>query len=291
MSEKQKIEGVNNKELKAFFAIICVLIILIIFEIFFFEGRTEVAEEMMAVEQELQQKASVTVAAEQKTVYKALNNVISMMNNKEYEKLYDILKDDYKDYYFREYKNFENFIQSYARLEYYPKYNSYYRDGDLYYIIVEFLQPKYTREMLLSRRVNKVDTIVLQELNDGNFKVALNGFVENILHNKSKTVEGVTFTLQNSVRNTETMETTVLISNNSSKSISVSTSNIQPEILGGNSAKLSVTSSVNLEPGNVGLLTIEYYFQYDSGKEFRGVTISDVKFDDGTPIGNIYLSK
>lgn len=291
MNEKQKIEGVDNKELKAFFAIIAVLVLLIIFEVFFFKGRTEVADEEVKVEEQLKEMASVNLSSEQKTVYQAVNEIVSMMNNKNYEGLYNNLKEDYKNYYFSEYENFENFIKSYAQEEYYPKYSSYYRDGDLYYIIVDFLKSKYTRDDLLRLKATKVDTIILEELADGNFKFALNGFVENMAHNKSKTVDGVTFTLQNSVRNTETMKTSVLVSNDSGKTVTVSTSNIQPDILGGSSAKVSVTSSVSVEPGHIGVLTIEYYFQYNSSKEFRGVTITGAKFEDGTVIKDTYISK
>jgi hypothetical protein len=39
MNEKDKIEGVANKELYAFFAILGVVIVLLIFEIFFFTFR------------------------------------------------------------------------------------------------------------------------------------------------------------------------------------------------------------------------------------------------------------
>jgi len=122
-------------------------------------------------------------------------------------------------------------------------------------------------------------------------KFALNGFIQNIPYNKSKTVDEVTFTLQNSIRNIETMQTTVIISNASDKVVNVSTSNIQPNILGGNVAKLSTTSSVNLNPGEIGSLTVEYYFQYNSNKEFSGVTISGAKFGDGTIIKDVYISK
>ena len=203
----------------------------------------------------------------------------------------DMLKEDYKNYYFREYEDFENFIKVYAGREYFPRYDSYYRDGDLYYIMVDFLRSKYTREDLLSPEVSKVDTIVLEEGKDGNFKIALNGFVESISHNNSKTVEDVTFTLQNSVRNTETMETNIVVTNNSDSVVNVSTSNIQPIIMGGNSAKTSVTSSIHLNPGETGMLQIEFYMQYNSGKEFNGITITGASFSDGTILEDINLPK
>ena len=291
MKEKQKIEGVDNKELMIFFSIIAVIIVLIVFEMFFFKGRPEVEEETAQMQEQLKEMQSTTVAKEQKTVYKALNGIIEKINNKDYKALYSMLKDDYKNYYFREYEQFEQFIKSYARQEYYAKYNAYYRDGNLYYIMIEFLQAKYTREDLLKNRINKVDTIVLEETTDGDFKFAMNGFVENISHNKSKTVDGITFTLQSSVRNTETMKTSVVISNNSDKVVHVNTSNLQPEISGSITTKVSVTTSVNLEPGQVGILDIEYYFQYNSGREFNGITITGAKFDDGTVIDDVYIAK
>jgi len=291
MNKKQKIEGVDNKELIAFVAIIGVVIILLMFEMFFFRGRPEVTEEMANADAHLQEMSNVTVTAEKRNVYNVINNIVTLMNNKEYKTLYDNLKEDYKNYYFGEYSNFEDFMKLYAKEEYYPKYGSYYREGNLYYIIVDFLKSKYTRDELLSPRATKVDTIVLEELDDGNYKFALNGFIQNIPYNKSKTVDEVTFTLQNSIRNIETMQTTVIISNASDKVVNVSTSNIQPNILGGNVAKLSTTSSVNLNPGEIGSLTVEYYFQYNSNKEFSGVTISGAKFGDGTIIKDVYISK
>lgn len=287
--DKSKIEGVDNKELTAFVLIIGVIVILIMFEIFFFQGRPEVAEESIIINEKLQEMESVTVESEQKAVYHVLNDIISKMNNKQYEDLYSMLKDDYRDYYFADYESFENFINRYAAYEYYPQYSSYYRNGDLYYIMVDFLQNKYTRQDLLTLKVTKVDTLVLEDVGDGNFKFAMNGFVENIQHNKSKTVDGVTFTLHESVRNIETMETTVIVKNDSEKSFSMSTLNIQPNIFGGNTSKLSVTNVLNLDPGEVGTLSIEYYLQYNSGKEFNGVTITGASFADGTVIEDITL--
>lgn len=291
MNEKQKIEGVDNKELYGFIAIIAVLAILLMFEFFFFKGSPKVANEQAQMQEELQAMSEVTVATEQKTVYKELNNVVEMMNNKDYKGLYSMLKDDYKNYCFSEYADFEAFIQKYARERYYPKYNSYYRDGNRYYITVDFLKEKYTREDLLKPMAFKVDTLVLEELDDGSFKFALNGFVENIYHNSSQTINGVTFTLLNSIRNTETTETTVVIENNSSKTLVISTANLQPDIVGGISAKISATSVITVEPGNVGVLSIEYYMQYNSNKELAGLTVAGAKFEDGTVIKDVYLSK
>lgn len=291
MNEKQKIEGIDNKELYVFIAVIGVVVVLLIFEMFFFKGRSDVEEQNAKVQEKIEEMQSTTVAAEQKTVYHALNDILTMMNEKDYQGLYDRLKDDYKNYYFYEYDTFVEFMTKYAAEKYYPKYGSYYRDGDLYYIMVDFLRAKYTREDLLSQKAVKVDTIVLEELKDGDFKFAMNGFVENISHNSSKTVDGVTFYLQNSLRNTETMKTTVMVVNESDKSVSISTNNIQPEIMGGNSAVVSVTSSIHLEPQEFGTLTIEYYLQYNSDKTLNGVTITGVKFADGTAIEDVYLKK
>lgn len=291
MSEKQKIEGVDNKELKAFFAIIVAIVLLLIFEIFFFKGRPEIAEENAKYEEELLEKQNFTVAAEQKNVYKVVNQIVEKLNTKDYEWIYDNLKDDYKNYYFRNYDDFKGFIDLYASTEYYPKYGSYYRDGDLYYIMVDFLLKEYTREDLLSPETTKVDTIVLEEQADGNFKFAMNGFVEYIYHNSSKTVEGVTFTLLDSIRNTETMETTVVVTNNSDSSLMISTSNLQPNIMGGNSAKLSTTDLVIIQPGETETLAIEYYMQYNSGKTFNGLTITGVGFSNGIGIEDILLPR
>ena len=135
----------------------------------------------------------------------------------------------------------------------------------------------------------KVDTIILEEVDNGKFKFAMNGFIENISHTSEKTVDGVKFKLVNSVRSLETMKTTVLISNESDKTVFANTTNIQPDILGGNSAKISQTSTIGIEPGKIGTLTIEYYMQYNSGKELNGITFTGVKFEDGTKIEDVYL--
>lgn len=290
-NNKSKIEGVDNKELMIFVVIIVIVIILVLFEMFFFEGRESVKQDQIAVQEQLDAMQSVTVEAEQKTVYHALNDIVEMMNEKDYQGLYDRLKDDYKSYYFSDYNDFKNFMDVYAEKRYYAKYNSYYRANGLYYIMVDFLQDKYTREDLLSQRTVKVDTIVLEETKDGEFKFAMNGFIENIAHNKSKTVKDVTFTLANSIRNVETMETTVFISNNSKKALTISSSDIYPEVYGGNSAKTSLSSMLSLKPGEVGTLSIEYYFGYNDDKELRGINIREVKFDDGTTIKDVYVAK
>lgn len=291
MKEKQKLEGVENKELLIFALIIGGLLVLLMFEFFFFNGRPEVAEENKKIEQQLQEMTKDTTPEEKKSVYNAVNDIVDMMNNKEYKALYTMLKDDYKQYYFREYSEFEDFIKVYAGENYYPKYSSYYKSGDLYYVIVDFLKEKYTREDLLGVKVAKVDTLVLEETKNGEFKFALNGFVDNIEHNKSITVDDVTFTLLNSVRNTETMKSTVVVSNQSEKNITVSTNNIYPNLSPSSIGKLSATNSVSLKPGEIGSLTIEYYFQYNSGKQFNGVMITGVKFDDGTKIKDFNINK
>lgn len=289
-NKKFKIEGVNSKEITAFLIMIGVIIILLFFELFLFEGRTDVRDDNIKIEKKLQEMSEVTVKAEEKTVYHELNNIISMMNNKDYDGLYSKLKDDYKEYYFNDLETFKGFMDKYAAKKYYPKYTSYYRDGDLYYIMIEFLQEEYTREDLLSERTVKVDTIVLEEVEKNTFKFAMNGFVENIIHNTSKTVDGVTFTLQNSVRNIETMKTNLMIKNNSDRSVSINSSDIYPDIYGSITSKVSVNSSLYLDPGEVGVLSIEYYFQYNSNREFKGVVINEILFTGGKGIENIKLS-
>ena len=292
MKEKNKIEGVENKEILIFALIIGGLLVLLMFEFFFFKGRTEVVEQIEKSGQQFQEMAEDTTPEEKKSVYSVVNDIVEMMNNKEYESLYAMLKDDYKQYYFREYSEFEDFIKVYAGENYYPKYSSYYKSGDLYYVIIDFLKEKYTREDLLGVKVSKVDTFVLEETKDGEFKFAMNGFVDNIQHNKSVTKDNVTFTLLNSVRNTETMKSTVIVSNQSEKDISVSTNNIYPNLSSSSSmGKLSPTNSVTLKPGEIGSLAIEYYFQYNSGKTFNGVMITGVEFDDGTKIKDFYINK
>lgn len=289
-NKKFKIEGVDRKEITAFLIMIGVIIILLIFELFLFEGRPEAIEDSIKVQNKLQEMAEVTVEVEEKTVYHELNDIISMMNNKDYKGMYAKLKDDYKEYYFNDFEAFKGFVDKYAAKKYYPKYTSYYRDGDLYYIMVDFLQEEYTREDLLSERTVKVDTIVLEEVEKNTFKFAMNGFVENIIHNTTKTVEGVTFTLQNSVRNVETMKTNIMIKNGSDRSVSINSSDIYPDISGSITSKVSANSSLYLDPGEVGVLSIEYYFQYNSNREFKGVIINEILFTGGKGIENIKLS-
>lgn len=291
MNKKQIFEGIDNKEIIAFAAILIVIIILLLFEFLVFRGRPEVVEERAQYEEKLQSMTEVTVEVEQKTVYKALNDIIQMMNKKDYEGLYNALKDDYRNYYFSDYNSFKEFIDKYARYEYYSKYSSYYRDGNLYYIMVDFMQSKYTREDLLNPMAQKVDTIVLEEQNNGDFKFAMNGFAENIAHNNSKTVDGVTFSLVNSIRNTETMKTNVLVRNDSNKKVIVNTTNLQPDVIGGVVAKVSTSDSITVEPGGIGMLSVEYYFKFDSGMKFNGITVRGAKFADGTIIEDVYISK
>ena len=95
---KDKWNSLNNKQKiligvlgGILLLLIIVLIILLIFEMFFFKGRPEVAEEANMAEEQLKAMQDYTVPVEQRTVYHALNDIVAMMNNKEYKALYDII--------------------------------------------------------------------------------------------------------------------------------------------------------------------------------------------------------
>lgn len=271
-------KNIKNKLIIA--GIVCVILVLA-FELFVYNKRNDVDEEDIKLQQQINELKSTNVYSEKEEIYTIVNEIVDLMNKKEYEKLYSMLKDDYKQYYFDEYEKFETYIQKYAAIEYVPKYTSYYREGNKYIVVTEFLQREYTRDNLVNGVMNKYDIITIEKGKNGAYKFALSNFIESTQNNKTKGNDKLEVAIMRTTRYAEKTEVKLLITNKSDKNIYIDNKNINLNVAGGNVSVLSSLSKTAIKPAASLVVNVEFYMKYDSYKEFNGCTISGIENEDG----------
>jgi len=281
--------GKNSKMI--FFVFMAIAVIgLLVFEIFFFNNRKEVDEKTAKLEEQIEEIKSTTVYSEKEMIYNYLNEVVDLMNKKDYKTLYGMLKDDYKSYLFSDYSNFEKYIQKYAAEEYIPKYNSYYRNKNKYIIITDFLLKEYNRNDLVNGIANKYDIITVEKNKDGELKFALGNFIECNSNSQTKKVDDIEFAILRTIRYAEETEATILVKNNSDENIYIENKNISANVEGGRAAVISSLPITVIKPGAALIIDFEVAIQYDSMKELKGCTFTGIVSESGKIYDDVTVS-
>lgn len=96
-------------------------------------------------------------------IRKALHNFFSLMNDKNYEELYGLLSKDFKKNKFKDdFEVFTKFMESYGDESYSPYFNKYYRFGNSYMVLVNFVPSSNTDEdVIKSKKAKKTDTFII----------------------------------------------------------------------------------------------------------------------------------
>lgn len=104
-------------------------------------------------------------------IRKSLNEIFSLMNNQDYEKLFDLVSDDFKKEMFNDdLNNFSKFMESYGDAKYSPYFTEYKRFDDTYMVLVSFVPYSNTDEDIIeTKKPKKSDTFFIKYLDEDNF--------------------------------------------------------------------------------------------------------------------------
>ena len=96
-------------------------------------------------------------------IRKALHNFFDLMNDKNYEELYLLLSKDFKKNKFKDdFELFTKFMESYGDEAYSPYFNKYYRFGNSYMVLVNFVPSSNTDEdVIKNKKAKKTDTFII----------------------------------------------------------------------------------------------------------------------------------
>jgi len=257
------------------------VVALIIFEIFVYNNREVVDEKTEEAKKQVEIMKSTTVYNEQEAIYNYINEVVELMNKKDFKTLYGMLKEDYKSYLFSDYAQFESYMEKYAYAQFTPKYSSYYRDGNKYIVIIDYLQKEYNRNDLVNGVGNKYDIVTIEKDKKGEFRFALGNFIESEQNNKSAKKDDLEFTILRTTRYAETTEVKILVTNKSNENIYFENNNIRVNSTGGKAAVLSSLPLTVIKPDATLVVNLEVSTKYNSHKNFTGCIFTGVKSESG----------
>lgn len=153
-----------------------------------------------------------------------INEIFRLMNNKQYEKLYDLLSDDFKENMFNnDAESFSNFMEGYADQIYSPNYDTYKKYNNVYMVSIGFIPYSNSDEDIINTSsLQKTDTFILTDLGNSTYKFSFMGFVGERKINKGKGNSLFNIVLNKTVLARTYSEFHFTVNNTSDKSITIS---------------------------------------------------------------------
>lgn len=171
---------------KTFLIITIGLALLIVITIFFdinffhrtmfYKAEPDLTQYTNTKESNFEENKYELVSEERRLLYYT-DEIMAMINNKEFDKLYSILDDGYKELYAKSVAQLEENMKKFSDGEYSMGYSEYYREGNMYLIDVRFEKANLTREDIINGIGQPIDTICIREIEKGKYTVAFNGFI------------------------------------------------------------------------------------------------------------------
>lgn len=210
--------------------------------------------------EEIKQK---NIIAPRNRFYSYIDTIFELMNSKDYETMYSLLKEDYKAAEFSNLSNFINFMEKYtADAPFQARYTSYFKEGPEFVAVVEILKDNYTRDDLITPPAMLLDIFSVRESETG-FTFSLNGFINST--NKNEEVKNNYIVLKLTKLDTyyDKSVAYVSISNLTSSDIIINRKNIiYPSGLGTSSISSTLNEQVYKISANS---TSDFKFTYSVG--------------------------
>lgn len=271
---------------KAFLIILCIFVFIIIW-IFVIDRKTnETLNNIITnslpkepATEKVDSNKVFTMTKEQR-IYKYITEIFNILNDKDYEKAYSLLKDDYKEAEFNEYASFEAYISAYMKDQYNPKYKKFFYSDGLFVVYIELLKSNYTKDDLLNGVSSAFDTITIEEISENNYKFALGKFIfaKNLVP-KSISSGNLIATPQKLIRTTDKSTLYFSITNNYSETVTFNMLNTYIETNLTYPA-MSGFKTFSIEPGKTENFNITYYFDYESLKKEKYLVIYNFKVNN-----------
>ena len=219
---------------------------------------------------------------EEERIYSYITEIFELFNNKEYQKLYSLLKDDFKKDQFPTYNSFEQFVSYYWDSDNFtPKFKKFSYKDEVFIVLTEILKETYTKEDLINGVSQRFETFVISEISENNYKFSFNEFISSReLESESQTVGPLTVELVKLNKYIDDRELYFKVTNNSDNEIGFS------------ATKLYIDASVTdprlyykyylLEPNQTDTLSLKYIMDYDDFSIEKNLILKNLTINDET---------
>jgi len=121
-------------------------------------------------------------------IRRILNEIFELINNKDYDKLYNLLADDFKKQVFPTIESFKEHIETnWGNKKYSPSFSSYEKFSNVYVLRVAFLPENINNSDITSKTVSSTsDTFSIHINEDGSYKFSFLGYIGSISPNTKK---------------------------------------------------------------------------------------------------------
>jgi len=153
------------------------------------------------------------LVSEERRILYYTDEIMDMINKKEFDKLYNILDEDYRKNYVGSVEVLERDMARFADGEYILSYNEYAKEDNLFLIEAKFEKINMTREEMINGISYPVDTLCIREIEKGKYTVAFRGFIEKREINKSYTNGLIKINLKNMTLKSDSTEILIGIEN------------------------------------------------------------------------------
>lgn len=187
--------NIPKENVKAFITIVSGVAILVsialfidvkfIFKDVFNETEPDLTQYNNTAESKVEENKYNLVSEERRLLYYT-DEIMAMINNKEFSKLYSVLEENYRNLYVKSVAELEEDMARFADGEYSLSYDEYYKEGNMFLIDARFERVNMTREDIVNGVKTPIDTVCIREIEKGKYTVAFNGFISKNTINKEQ---------------------------------------------------------------------------------------------------------
>ena len=110
---------------------------------------------------------------------RALNEIFELMNEKEYDKLHELLSDDFKKMYYPNVSDLKKQIdETFNNENFYPSFLNYEKFGNTYVVKVSYIPKNVTNADIASQEISTIsDTFSINIMDDGSYTFSFEGYI------------------------------------------------------------------------------------------------------------------
>ena len=166
--------------------------------------------------------------SKQSRLKRAISEIFDLMNAKDFEKLYSLLSDEYKESAFNNsFDKFSKFMTNYCDDKYVPVFDSYSNVENVYIVPVKFMLESISNDYITEyTSAKKSDTFTITFLANDTYKFSFSKFIGEKKLNESAKNEDIKVELTKSILYDSESEFYISITNNSDKTIDITDKNI-----------------------------------------------------------------
>jgi len=122
------------------------------------------------------------------TIRRILNEIFELMNEKEYEKLHELLTNDFKKMYYPTVESLKKQVdETFSGTKYSPAFSTYEKFDNTYVVKVSYVPKKVSNKDVTSQEIKSLsDTFSIIINDDGSYKFSFLGYIGGISPNTKK---------------------------------------------------------------------------------------------------------